>query len=77
MALGAGRRRLQDAIDHAAWVRIERKVGERVEAGAPLARFSVAREGALGEAVRAQLQRAFTVEAEAPPPRPLVLEVVR
>jgi pyrimidine-nucleoside phosphorylase len=37
MALGAGRQRKEDAIDHAAGIIVHAKVGDRVEAGAPLA----------------------------------------
>jgi thymidine phosphorylase len=38
MALGAGRARKQDPVDHAVGVVLVRKLGDRVEQGTPLAR---------------------------------------
>jgi pyrimidine-nucleoside phosphorylase/thymidine phosphorylase len=75
LSLGAGRLRKEDAIDPAAYVAVQKKVGERVEPGEPLAWFSRPHNGDVAEA-HARLSRAFTLAAEPPPPRPLVLEVI-
>jgi pyrimidine-nucleoside phosphorylase len=77
LRLGAGRVRKEDAIDPAAWVELVKKVGERVEAGAPVARFSLPKDAAVRGEVQERLHAAFTVGPEAPPARPLVLEVIR
>jgi pyrimidine-nucleoside phosphorylase len=77
LRLGAGRVRKEDAIDAAAWVELVKKVGERVEAGAPVARFSLPKDAAVRGEVQERLRAAFTVGPEPPPARPLVLEVIR
>ncbi len=51
MTLGAGRARKQDPVDHAVGVVLARKVGDRVEQGAPLARVLGARPEAVARAV--------------------------
>jgi len=69
---GAGRQRIDDTVDPAAGVLLERAVGDQVEAGDALAAvFSrdPARRALAGEV----LDRAFTVGDERPPPRRLVL----
>lgn len=69
---GAGRQRIDDTVDPAAGVLLERAVGDQVEAGDTLAAvFSrdSARRAQAGEV----LDRAFTVGDERPPPERLVL----
>ena len=69
---GAGRQRIDDTVDPAAGVLLERAVGDQVEAGDTLAAvFSrdPARRAQAGEV----LARAFTVGDERPPPGRLVL----
>ncbi len=69
---GAGRRTVDDSVDTAAGVVLERVVGEAVGAGEPLASvFSrdAARRGEAG----AVLETAFTIGDEAPEARPIVL----
>jgi thymidine phosphorylase len=76
--LGAGRERKEDAIDPSAFIRLDKKVGERVERGQPLASFAAKQlEAATRGEVEARLRAAYTLGATAPPPRPLVLEVIR
>jgi pyrimidine-nucleoside phosphorylase/thymidine phosphorylase len=79
LRLGAGRTRKEDAIDPGAWVRLAAKVGERVEAGQPVALFSQPRGGdaKLAAEVRERLRAAYVVGPTAPATRPLVLEVIR
>jgi pyrimidine-nucleoside phosphorylase len=76
LALGAGRVRKEDAIDHAVGIVCRAKRGDRVEAGEPLADVH-ARDEASAEAAAAEVAASYTL-AEAPPPtRPIVLEIVR
>jgi len=80
MELGAGRTRKEDAIDPSMWIWLSKKVGEQVRAGEPLAAFSPPRRAGR-EAICADVERrlagAFTLAREPPPPRPLILEVMR
>jgi thymidine phosphorylase len=77
LRLGAGRTRKEDKIDPGAWVRLMAKVGERVERGHSVAFFSQPRDPRVTAEVRERLRAAFTLGAEPPGPRPLVLEVIR
>src|SRR6185312_4287560 len=77
LRLGAGRTRKEDAIDHGAWIELVKKVGERVERGAPIARSSRSNDAAVAAEVRERVRGAYTVGPEPPPARPLVLEVIR
>ena len=72
--LGGGRRREDDAIDHAVGLTEVAAPGERVgPADRPLA-IVHARTDADAEAAIAALRAAYTVGDEAPPERPVVLE---
>ncbi len=73
--LGAGRIRAGDRIDPAAGMVIQRKIGDRVRRGDPLAMLHTADSGRLGEVVP-MVQAAYLTGPDAPGPRPLVLEVV-
>ena len=74
VALGAGRARVEDAVDHAVGLIIRKKVGERVEAGEPLATVHLGRRGAeRPEAVAERVRRAYQIGAQAVPAEPLVL----
>ncbi len=71
--LGAGRAKAGDAIDFSAGVLLSVTHGDRVESGSPVARlFAKERAGVLDEAA-ADLASAFTVTAEPPPERVLVI----
>ncbi|HKU55890.1 MAG TPA: thymidine phosphorylase [Gaiellaceae bacterium] len=75
MALGAGRERKDDPVDHAVGVVCCAKRGDPVEKGDPLAEIH-ARDEAAADATEAALLTAYDVGAE-PEPRPLVLDVIR
>jgi pyrimidine-nucleoside phosphorylase len=75
MALGAGRERKEDPVDHAVGVVCGSKRGDRVEPGEPLAEIH-ARDQEAAEAAEAALLTAYDI-GEEPAPRPLVLDVIR
>jgi thymidine phosphorylase len=74
MALGAGRERKEDPVDHAVGVVCRAKRGDRAERGEPLAEVH-ARDEAAAEAAVAALLSAYEI-GEEPEPRRLVLEVI-
>jgi len=75
MALGAGRSRVEDAVDPAAGLEIWRKVGDRVEAGEPLAAMHLGeRPLEAPEAVAARLRAAWRIGAGPAAPGQLVRE---
>ncbi len=69
---GAGRRTVDDSVDAAAGVVLERLVGDAVSAGEPLATVCSRDPDRRGEA-GAVLETAFTIGDEAPEVRPIVL----
>jgi pyrimidine-nucleoside phosphorylase len=75
MALGAGRERKEDAIDHAVGVVCRAKRADFVERGEPLAEIH-ARDEAAAEAAEAALLAAYAI-GEEPESRPLVLDLIR
>ena len=75
MALGAGRQRIEDRIDHGAGVLIAKKPGERVRAGETILELLYNDDRGLGEA-SALAHAAIRVAAEPPVLRPLVLGTV-
>jgi pyrimidine-nucleoside phosphorylase len=75
LRLGAGRRTKDDTIDHAVGVVCLAKRGDRVAAGEPLAEVH-ARDEQSAETALAEVQAAYELADEAPPARPLLLEVV-
>jgi pyrimidine-nucleoside phosphorylase len=70
VALGAGRAKKSDPVDHAVGFIVHRKVGDRIEKGQPLFTIHASDSGKLAEAKAAVLQ-AFKFSAEATPPLPL------
>jgi pyrimidine-nucleoside phosphorylase/thymidine phosphorylase len=75
MALGAGRARVEDRVDPAVGIVLCRKVGERVEAGEPLAALHAARQGGEPvEAVAARVAAAYRIGPGPVPTRSLVLD---
>jgi pyrimidine-nucleoside phosphorylase len=75
MALGAGRERKEDPIDHAVGVVCRAKRGDHVERGETLAEIHARDEAAIG-AGEAALLGAYEI-GEQPEPQPLVLDVIR
>lgn len=73
VALGAGRSRLDSAIDPAVGFILLRKVGDPVRAGEPLVEISHSADGR-GEAVVARVAAAYRVSTRPPTERPLVIE---
>ena len=73
--LGAGRARKEDDVDPAAGVVLQACLGDRVEAGQPLAVLHAATPERLAEG-RAAMARAYDITDEPAAPRPLVLERV-
>jgi pyrimidine-nucleoside phosphorylase len=72
MAAGAGRRRVDDTVDPAAGVLLHKLVGDRVEAGEPLAAV-FSRDAGRRSTASGVLDGAFTVSPEPPPARRVVL----
>ena len=72
VAMGGGRERKEDSVDHAVGIRLVRKVGEPVIAGETLAVIEARRDAPdWAETAR----RAYSIGDQAPTPRPLVIEV--
>jgi pyrimidine-nucleoside phosphorylase len=74
--LGGGRQKKDDPIDYSVGIVLERKVGEFVAQGAPLATIHASRIEDIAR-VQDRVRAAFTLSAEAPSPPPLVYEIVR
>jgi thymidine phosphorylase len=75
MALGAGRERKEDPVDHAVGVVCRAKRGDRIEHGDALAEIHASNE-AVAEAAEPALLAAYEIGDE-PEPRPLILDVIR
>jgi pyrimidine-nucleoside phosphorylase len=73
--LGAGRRTKEDAVDHAVGIVCRAKRGAEVAAGDVLAEVHARTDATAGEAV-ADVLAAYRIGDEAPPERPVLLEVV-
>lgn len=71
--LGAGRERKEDTIDPGVGITMEAKVGERVEAGQPLARIRY-NDASRWESQEPTLAKAWSISDTAPDPQPLILE---
>jgi pyrimidine-nucleoside phosphorylase/thymidine phosphorylase len=74
VALGAGRMRAEDAVDHGAGLVVHKKVGDPVAAGEPLATVHFGRRGAESpDAVAERVRRAYRIGEQARAPEPLLL----
>jgi thymidine phosphorylase len=73
VAMGAGRTRADQAVDHGVGILIDKKPGSRVALGEALARLRV-RAGCDPSSIVERVRSAFDVAGAAPPPRPLVLD---
>jgi thymidine phosphorylase len=72
-ALGAGRVRKGDPIDPSVGIVVRPKVGDRLDAGAPIGAVHARDEAAAGEAARRVLA-ALVITAEVVEPPPLIHE---
>jgi pyrimidine-nucleoside phosphorylase len=75
MALGAGRRRIEDRVDYGAGILIAKKPGEKVRSGDTILELLYNDERGLDEAVELA-QAAIQIAVEPPTLRPLVLGVI-
>lgn len=76
VALGAGRNRMEDAIDYGAGIRLEKKLGDPVKKGEPVARL-FARDRGRVPGAEAAFAAALAVGRRKPKIPPLVREVIR
>jgi pyrimidine-nucleoside phosphorylase len=72
VAMGAGRTRADQEVDHGVGILIEAKPGARISRGEPLARLRVRRRERAGE-IAERVGAAFTIGDAPPVSRPLVL----
>jgi pyrimidine-nucleoside phosphorylase len=75
MMLGSGREKKEDAVDPAAGLTLEKKVGDAVESGETLCTAHYNVDSRLGEAM-ALLENGFEIGPVAPPALPLVRKVI-
>jgi len=75
LELGAGRRTKEDEIDHAVGIVLARKRGDRVEAGQSLAEVH-ARDDSGAERAADAVRAAFELGEQAPPERPVLMDVI-
>jgi len=75
MDWGGGRRRLEDKIDYAVGLRIHAKIGDRVNAGDPLATAYYNDESKFEE-MGARLRAAYQIGGSAPKSEPLIKAVI-
>jgi pyrimidine-nucleoside phosphorylase len=75
ITLGAGRARIEDAIDPKAGIVLTKKVGDSVEGGDVLATFYTDKDAAI-EPARERIRKAFRVQSAPPKQKPLILSYV-
>jgi len=75
MMLGGGREKMEDKIDPAVGLILEKKVGDPVKAGETLCAIRYNSDARLGEAA-ALLAQSFKIGAEKPSVRPLVRKII-
>ncbi len=76
VALGAGRNRQEDPVDHGAGIQLLAKTGAPVKKGQPVARLYASTREKLDDGARL-LRQALAVQTSRPRPRPLILKVMR
>jgi thymidine phosphorylase len=76
VALGGGRVRPQDAIDFAVGLTGLVELGDKIDAGQPLAMVHARTQEAAEQAVR-QVQAAYRIAAEAPAAQPMIYKTIR
>ncbi len=75
VALGAGRERVDSIIDPAVGFVLEKKVGDKVEKGEPLAMMHI-NDAARAATIIDRFQSACAFGDKAPAPRPLIIETI-
>ncbi|HEV2290047.1 MAG TPA: thymidine phosphorylase [Candidatus Acidoferrales bacterium] len=75
VVLGGGREKMDDTIDPAAGIVLEKKAGDRVQAGEPLCTVHYNAAERLGAALQ-MLESSFTIGAEAPQRTSLIRQIV-
>ncbi|HEX9615606.1 MAG TPA: thymidine phosphorylase, partial [Bacteroidota bacterium] len=75
ITLGAGRQKLDDAVDPKAGILLRKKVGNKVESGDVLAEIFTDRQDILTPA-KNRLHTAFRITPHPPKPAPLILNMV-
>jgi pyrimidine-nucleoside phosphorylase len=75
ISLGAGREKIDDAIDMKAGMVLKKKVGDAVDVGEPLVVFYTDRENVLVSA-RKRILKAFKFSSTEPERRPMILDIV-
>jgi pyrimidine-nucleoside phosphorylase len=75
LRLGAGRSTKDDEIDHAVGIVCRAKRGDEMRRGEPLAEIH-ARDEASAEQAIADVQASYRIGADAPEPRPIVLDTI-
>ena len=73
VALGAGRSRVEDPVDHGVGLMVLKKVGDRVEAGEPLATVHFGKRGEPAGAVADRVRRAYQIGEQELPAEPIIL----
>lgn len=76
MALGAGRKRKEDSVDHSVGVVVEKKIGDFVERGDVVFKVHYSKKSELTEAL-GMLERSFKISGEPPKEIQLIKEVIR
>ncbi len=74
VALGAGRARVEDAVDPAVGIVVAKKLGDRVERGEPLCTVHAGDRSEPRERIAARVAAAYRIGVAAPAGRPLILE---
>jgi pyrimidine-nucleoside phosphorylase/thymidine phosphorylase len=75
MMLGGGREKKEDSIDPGVGIVLEKKIGDKVEAGANLCTVHYNLDSRLPHAVEL-LSRSFEIGANPPPVSPLVRKII-
>jgi pyrimidine-nucleoside phosphorylase len=75
ITLGAGRARIEEAIDPKAGIVLSKKVGDTVEGGDLLATFYTDKDAVI-EPARQRIRKAFRVQPTPPKQKPLILSYV-
>ena len=74
--VGAGRRRVDEELDHGAGVLVHSRIGDRVESGEPLATLLVGERVVDQKKLAERIQNAFTIDDQPVEPPALILGTV-